>query len=772
VQLGGVDADIVQGDNADRVIVQAVTNTGSAGFGNVHIQADSGALVTLADGWRYLVDGAISSATPATGQLGTVVTIGGARLLGGGTSPTSVTLAGSAANVQSFSATRIIVDAIASSASNGAGAIVITSDTGAVVTRSNIWTYAEQGAVLTTDPASGQHGTTVVVSGTNLLGHGQSLTSITLAGVGAEVVGVPSNTEITVTAGLSGAAEGLVTITVNTGAVVSSTENWVYPAPGEITGASPDSGQYGTRVTISGSNLLGHGSSLDEVLLAGVEVETIYSQSNDEVVVRAAAGPSEPESGSISVTVNAGAIVTVEDAWSYLRPATIENVQPSSGRVGSVVTVFGVNLCGGGSQVAGVTLAGFDATLTNVESCSLLAVEANDFGSAAIGAVVVISDSGAETRVEDAWTYLVEGEITGVTPNAGQTNTIVTVTGTSLLGGGSSAASVSLAGRDAFVQSSSNTEVVIRAFEGPADGGLGDIVIVGNTGVTVRLVDGFTYSGTSSVVPDHGNRGTLITVTGLAMFAGGTGITELRLAGVEVDQIVSSSSTEIVVTASFENVLVDQTGAVDITLDNGQLVDSGECLDQQDPGAYRSCQPVKRAARHRCRDHRHRAVGIWLGGHRSYAWRCDPGRGPGGHQHPDRRSRWCKRRRGWRCGDRVRQRRNCEPRERLELRRNCGDQQCVSRHWSAQYCRDNHRQQPTGWREQHNPSDALRPAGCRDCQRGRVHRGRGGRLCQPVQHLPNVLPPNLRRMRRTRGNPVHLVPDRTSAGQRRMYLDL
>ena len=71
------------------------------------------------------MDGAISSATPATGQLGTVVTIDGARLLGGGTSPTSVTLAGSAANVQSFSATRIIVDAIASSASYGAGAIVI-----------------------------------------------------------------------------------------------------------------------------------------------------------------------------------------------------------------------------------------------------------------------------------------------------------------------------------------------------------------------------------------------------------------------------------------------------------------------------------------------------------------------------------------------------------------------------------------------------------------------------------------------------------------------
>ena len=146
----------------------------------------------------------------------------GSHMLGGGTTVSEILFGSAAATIVSASDIELV--AVVPAQAAGSVPVTVTVDTGATVQSVLQWTYAEQGAVLSTDPASGQHGTTVVVSGTNLLGHGQSLTSITLAGVGAEVVGVPSNTEITVTAGLSGAAEGLVTITVNTGAVVSSTD--------------------------------------------------------------------------------------------------------------------------------------------------------------------------------------------------------------------------------------------------------------------------------------------------------------------------------------------------------------------------------------------------------------------------------------------------------------------------------------------------------------------------------------------------------------------
>ena len=53
---------------------------------------------------------------------------------------------------------------------------------------------------------------------------------------------------------------------------------------------------------------------------------------------------------------------------------------------------------------------------------------------------------------DDAFTYQGAGNITKVSPNAAQGGTLVTIDGTSLLGGGTKATAVSLAGITAQIQ--------------------------------------------------------------------------------------------------------------------------------------------------------------------------------------------------------------------------------------------------------------------------------------------------------------------------------
>ena len=160
-----------------------------------------------------------------------------------------------------------------------------------------------------------------------------------------------------------------------------------------------------------------------------------------------------------------------------------------------------------------VTLAGVDAELADVSECGLIEVIAQEYGAEVTGDVRTVSDSGAITVKENAWSYIAAGTNTAVAPAAGQDGTFITIDGESLFGGGNSVKAVTLAGVSGFVEEQSDTQLIVRAFPGPSDGEVGDIVITGSSGVTVRLVDGWTYSGVQAVTPNYGNRGTLVEIT-------------------------------------------------------------------------------------------------------------------------------------------------------------------------------------------------------------------------------------------------------------------
>lgn len=98
---------VSQGDDTVTVVAQP----SKAGAGAVTLVADSGAVVTLANAWDYVEPTAIASATPQSGQIGTLVTIAGSNLRAGAERVTVVSLAGREAKIHNESNTQIIVEA-------------------------------------------------------------------------------------------------------------------------------------------------------------------------------------------------------------------------------------------------------------------------------------------------------------------------------------------------------------------------------------------------------------------------------------------------------------------------------------------------------------------------------------------------------------------------------------------------------------------------------------------------------------------------------------
>ena len=101
VTLAGIQAEIIEGDSASRVVVIAPEGIGS---GNIVVRANSGATAVHTDAWTFSLVGEVTSITPAFGQYATRVTIQGDRLLGGGSNASLVRLRGVAATMGSHGA--------------------------------------------------------------------------------------------------------------------------------------------------------------------------------------------------------------------------------------------------------------------------------------------------------------------------------------------------------------------------------------------------------------------------------------------------------------------------------------------------------------------------------------------------------------------------------------------------------------------------------------------------------------------------------------------
>lgn len=456
--IGGVGARILMGANDTSVEIQAAG--GGAGTGDIVLVADSGAETLIPSGFTYLDQGIIASVTPASGREGTVVSVVGTNLLGGGSSVFALALGGTVATVAgTVNDTLIVVRAAA--AVTGTGDVEIVSDIGSYVSGDDLFTYLDAGAITGVSPERGTHGTQVTVTGSNLLGGGATITTGSLGGVPVEAVVAANDTVVVLRAGYSAGVTGTdaVSLVADSGAVVTNATGWTYRAAGNITSVTPAFGQQGTRVTVTGTDLLADGAVVVAVSLAGVDVAAIVSFNATSVVVVANAS-AVIGSGDVVLRVDTQGLVTLADGFEYRTASSILRVSPSSGPQGTEVTVLGVGLFGHGTTIVDVILGGTSTQILFQSAISVTVTAGN--GSVGVGDVVVTADTGAFVRATDAWTQLAAGTIETVSPSSGTTGTRITIVGTGLLAGRALAA-VTVAGVPGSIVMANETYIVVDA---------------------------------------------------------------------------------------------------------------------------------------------------------------------------------------------------------------------------------------------------------------------------------------------------------------------
>jgi hypothetical protein len=200
-------------------------------------------------------------------------------------------------------------------------------------------------------PPSGPVGSSVTITGTNFTG----ATSVTLRFVNAAFT-VNSPTQITATVPSTGYPDNRWRVTTPGGTATSTNVFYITaaPAPPTVSSFTPTSGPVGTSVTINGTNFTG----ATAVKLGSLNASfTVNSATKITASV-----PSGAASGKWSVTAPGGtATSSATFTVTSVTPApTITSFSPTSGPVGSTVTITGTNFTGATS----VTLRFVNATFT------------------------------------------------------------------------------------------------------------------------------------------------------------------------------------------------------------------------------------------------------------------------------------------------------------------------------------------------------------------------------------------------------------------------
>jgi hypothetical protein len=340
----------------------------------------------------------ITSFTPASGPMGTSVTINGTNFTGA----TAVTFNGSAANFTVTSATAIQTTVPAGATT---GPLSVTTS-GGTATSTNNFIFIPAPTITSFTPTSGPVGTSVAISGANFTG----ATAVTFNGSAASFT-VTSDTAIQASAPV-GATTGPLSVTTPGGTAASTNNFIVIPAP-TITSFTPTSGRVGTSVTINGTNFTG----ATAVTFNGSAASfTVPSDTAIQATVSAGA-----TTGLISVTTPGG---TATSASNFAVAPTITNFTPTSGRVGTSVAISGANF-------TGATAVTFNGSAANFTVTSATAIQTTAPAGATTGPISVTTPGGAALSASN---FTVVPNITSFTPTSGRVGTSVTINGTSFTG--------------------------------------------------------------------------------------------------------------------------------------------------------------------------------------------------------------------------------------------------------------------------------------------------------------------------------------------------
>jgi len=236
----------------------------------------------------------------------------------------------------------------------------------------------------------------------------------------------------------------------------------VPPPPPAVSSVTPSSGWPGSSVTISGSAFTG---ATSVTFNGAAAVFTVNSDSQITATV-----PPGATTGPVSVTTPSGTGTSSAPFTVTAQPApAVSGVSPSSGTVGSSVTVSGSALTGASS----VAFNGLAAAFTVVSDTKITATVPS---GALTGPVTVTTPDGSTTS---STSFGVIPAVSSFSPTSGKAGTIVTISGSAFTG----ASSVSFNGVSAPFSVTSYSQITATVPAGATTGPIA-VTTVGGTGIS------------------------------------------------------------------------------------------------------------------------------------------------------------------------------------------------------------------------------------------------------------------------------------------------
>jgi uncharacterized repeat protein (TIGR03803 family) len=173
------------------------------------------------------------------------------------------------------------------------------------------------------------------------------------------------------------------------------------------------SGRVGSTVSILGQGFTGSTA----VSFGGVNATTFTVVSDNYVTAKV---PTGAKTGTVTVVRPSGSLNSIQ---SFKVTPTISSISPTSGPIGTIVTVTGTGL----TQTTKVTIGGVTATTFTINSDSSVSVTIPT--ACKTGKIIVITNGGSAISSS---TFNVTPTITSFTPTSGKVGTSVVITGTGL----------------------------------------------------------------------------------------------------------------------------------------------------------------------------------------------------------------------------------------------------------------------------------------------------------------------------------------------------
>ena len=401
--------------SADGAQITGVVVPGGATTGNVTATTPNG----TSNGVNFTVTTTPSlvSIAPSSGVVGSPVTLNGANLTGAtviifaGTANNTVTT-GYAVNAAGTQITGVLVPSGATT-----GNVSVTTPGG--TTNGVLFTVTLPAPVLSNlNPTNGPVGTSVKISGTNLSG----ATGVSFNGTAQTIIGSNTATSLVVAVPV-GATTGTVIVTTING--TSNGINFTVTTTPSLASIAPPSGTAGSTVVLNGANLIG-ATAITFTGTANNTVTAGYSVNAAGTQITGIVAPSGTTTGNVTVTTPGGTSNGVLFTVTLLAPV-LSSLSPTTGPVGTSVTISGTNLSGATS----VSFNGTNQTTigNNTTTGVIVAVPAG----ATTGNVTITTGNGTSNGI--SFTVTTSGPaISSFSPTFTKSGQVVTVTGANLTG--------------------------------------------------------------------------------------------------------------------------------------------------------------------------------------------------------------------------------------------------------------------------------------------------------------------------------------------------